>query len=578
MPRYLVGLLVAAACAHSPATRPAPDANARALVVSDAVLHHAFAKYVAFPTSLRMPGERFDTMPPSSLAEVRAYRDREDALGRELAAIDAAGLTDANAKLALELARDYLDRSKALRVCRDELWAVSPASNGWQVGMGNLAMIQPVGTDDLRAQALARFGRLPSFIDDQIATLREGLKLGYAAAEPSVQAALAQISALEQMPVEQSPFFSPAARDTDPAFRDKLATLVRDQIDPALHRYRTFLADEYLPHARKTAGVASLPSGEACYRAALRYYTSLDLDPREVHELGVRRLAELEGEMKDIAQRSFGTSDVPALLQKLKTDPQYTYRDKDDITKQTEAALARARAAMPQAFGLQPKADFVLAPIPSYQEKAASPYYLGAALDGSRPAEYRVRYYEPTKQSRANGEAIAFHEVIPGHHLQVTIAHERSMLPSIARFLILSGYSEGWGLYAERLADELHLYSGDVERLGMLSLAALRAVRLIVDTGMHVQGWDRQKAIDMMMQHTTFNADQSAAEIDRYIAWPGQAASYMIGEREITRLREQAKQALGPRFDLRAFHDRVLEHGTIPLSLLRRYIEDWIKR
>jgi len=224
-----------------------------------------------------------------------------------------------------------------------------------------------------------------------------------------------------------------------------------------------------------------------------------------------------------------------------------------------------------------PKADFVLEPIPAYQEKAASPYYMMAALDGSRPAAYRVRYYEPTHQSRANGEAIAFHEVLPGHHLQDAIASERTELPGMARFLIISGFSEGWGLYSERLADELHLYSDDIARLGMLSMAAVRAVRLIVDTGIHTQGWDRQKAIDLMMQHTTFNADQSAAEIDRYISWPGQATSYLVGEREITRLREHARAALGARFDLREFHDRVLEHGTVPLTLLRRYIEDWIK-
>lgn len=576
MIRVLSVATLFAACAHAPTAR-ATGPNARAMAVSDAVLHEVFARYPSLPTQLLVPGERLDTLPASSLADVRAYRDREDALAKEAAAIDEAAITDPDARLALELARDHLERSRKLRICREELWTVSPGLLGWQVAFGNLAQVQPVGTDDLRAQALTRFGKVAQFVDDQIAALREGMKVGYTAAEPSVQAVLAQLAVLEAMPVEQSPFFSPAARDSDPAFHERMSALVRDQITPALHRYRTFLTDEYLPHARKTPGVASLPDGEACYRAALRYYTSLDLDPREVHELGVRRLAELEAEMKEIAQRAFGTTDLAAVMQRLRSDPAYTYKDKDDITQQTTGALARARAALPSAFGLLPKAEFRLEAIPAYQEKAASPYYMAAALDGSRPAAYRVRYYEPTHQSRANGEAIAFHEVLPGHHLQMAIAGERTRLPGMARFLIISGYTEGWGLYSERLADELHLYSDDVERLGMLSLAAVRAVRLIVDTGIHTQGWDRQKAIDTMTEHTTFNADQSAAEIDRYIAWPGQATSYVIGEREITKLREQARAALGARFDLREFHDRVLEHGTVPLPLLRRYIEDWIK-
>jgi uncharacterized protein (DUF885 family) len=552
------------------------DANARARAVADATLQLVFERFPGLPTSLRVPGEKYESLGPSSVAEFRAYEQREDAVFADASAIDLAAVTDPNAKLGLEVARDQLERSRGSRVCHGELWRVSPSIPGWQVALGTLAQIQPVGTAEARAHALVRFGKLARYIDDQIAALRVGVKLGYTAAKPSVVAVIAQVTALEQLPVEESPFFSPAARDTDPAFRDQFTALVRDQIDPAIHRYRTFLADEYLAHARETPGVSALPAGAACYRAELRFYTSLDLDPREVHELGVRRLAEIEGEMKEIAQRAFGTTDLAAVMQQIKTDPRYTYRDKDDITKQTETALARARAALPTAFHLLPKADFTLEPIPAYQEKAASPYYLQAALDGSRPAAYRVRYYDPTHQSRANGESIAFHEVLPGHHLQLAIAAERTELPGLARFVIVFGYSEGWGLYSERLADELHLYSGDTERLGMLGLAAVRAVRLIVDTGIHTQGWDREKAIDLMVQHTTFNADQSAAEIDRYISWPGQATSYVVGEREITRLREEAKHALGARFDLRVFHDHVLEHGAVPLPLLRRYIEAWI--
>jgi uncharacterized protein (DUF885 family) len=568
--RSLFALCLLATAAH------ANDADKKALALGEAVVHEFFVDSPARATMLRVPGARYDELPPDSLAGVRARQEREDALSKQLAAIDSKALTDAGARTAIAIAREFLEGEKRTRVCRWELWSVSPAFNGWQIGMSILAQLQPVGTDELRKQALARFGKLPGYVDDQIAALREGLKQNIVAPEPTVRAALQQIDALEKMPVEASPFFTPALSDGTPAFKEQFARLVREQLQPALHRYGEFVRNEYLPHARKAVGLGALPFGDACYRASLRRFTTLDLDPKAVHELGLKRLDELETEMKEIAKRSFGGAELPALMQKLRSDPKFVYKDRDDITKQSESALARAKAALPSTFHLLPKADFRLEPIPSYQEKQASPHYLAAALDGSRPAAYRVRYYEPQKQSRANGESIAFHEVIPGHHLQIAIANERKEIPPIARYIGNSGFSEGWGLYAERLSDEMHLYSDDLERLGMLSMAAVRAVRLVVDSGMHALGWDRQKAIDTMMRHTTLSVDQAGAEIDRYISVPGQATAYTVGMLEIFELREKAKKELGAKFDLREFHDRVLENGAVPLGVLRENVDRWI--
>jgi uncharacterized protein (DUF885 family) len=246
------------------------------------------------------------------------------------------------------------------------------------------------------------------------------------------------------------------------------------------------------------------------------------------------------------------------------------------MTAQATSAIARAKVAMPRAFDLMPTSDVVVEPIPAFAEKNASAHYLMAALDGSRPAAYRIRLYQADKQSRISGEDIAFHETIPGHHLQVNIANQRADLPGLSRFGLISGYSEGWGLYAERLADELGLYSTDADRFGMLTGSAMRAVRMVVDTGIHALGWDRQKAIDTIMAHTDLSQDRASAEIDRYIAWPGQSPSYMIGFLEITALRAEATRELGAAFDLRAFHDRVLENGAEPLPVLRRHVEEWI--
>jgi uncharacterized protein (DUF885 family) len=219
----------------------------------------------------------------------------------------------------------------------------------------------------------------------------------------------------------------------------------------------------------------------------------------------------------------------------------------------------------------------VLEPIPKFQERSSAPHYLSAALDGSRPAAYRVRLYRPEDQSRVIGEATAFHEVVPGHHLQVNVANDRAELPSAARFLFFSGFSEGWALYAERLADELGLYSSDADRFGMGSNFAWRAARLLIDSGLHAFGMSRESAIELLLANTALSRDQAEAEVDRYIAWPGQASSYLLGYLEIRALRDEAERSLGPGFDLRAFHDVVLGGGGVPLPVLRQRVEAWLR-
>jgi uncharacterized protein (DUF885 family) len=241
------------------------------------------------------------------------------------------------------------------------------------------------------------------------------------------------------------------------------------------------------------------------------------------------------------------------------------------------AALARAHAMLPQWFGRVPRAEVVVEPYPAFQEKTAP---LGeaqaAAADGSSPGKYLINTYQAEQQSKAGLEATAFHEAYPGHHTQFTIAQERTDLHAISRYFFLSGYGEGWALYTERLADEMGLYGSDLDRLGMLSNEAWRAARLVVDSGIHGLGWSRQQALDYMDAHNTNSHELNAAEVDRYIAVPGQATSYMLGALEIRRLREQAEAALGDRFDIRAFHDLVLEDGAIPLDQLGGKVERWV--
>jgi uncharacterized protein (DUF885 family) len=570
----------ATATSAAPTTTSAPkDASAsakRASEIADLVLADTFEQFPERATLLRAPGMTFDKLPDDSIDGARARADKHEALLAELRAMDRSALTGAPA-LAYDLALENLADQSRARVCRTELWTVSQSISGWQTRFAVLAQVQPVGTDALRAQALARFASLPAYIDAQITALREGMRLGYTAAQLTVHEVMDQLDALLAAPPEKSPFYSPADRDGNPDFQAKFKSLAQDGIYTAGHKYRDFLEKEYLPKARASISVSANPDGDACYRALLKLFSSVDLDPKEVNAKGLARLDEIETEMKALSAKSFGGVDVATLLQKFRTDPQYLYKDKDEMIAQATNAIARAKAAMPKVFHLMPASDVTVEPIPAFQEKSASAHYLFASLDGSRPAAYRIRLYQADKQSKISGEDIAFHETIPGHHLQVNIANQLKDLPALARFGFISGFGEGWGLYAERVADELGLYTSDADRFGMLSGSTMRAVRMVVDTGIHALGWDRQKAIDMIMAHTDLSLDRATAEIDRYIAWPGQSPSYMIGYLEIAALRKEAEAALGDKLDIRAFHDRVLENGAVPLPLLRSNIESWIK-
>jgi uncharacterized protein (DUF885 family) len=503
------------------------------------------------------------------------WRDREDAWFTRVSAISAAGLEGKPAEVTLAVLRESLESARGSRVCRPELWSVSQLF-GWQVAYPRLGSIQPLGDSAARAQALTRWRAIPRLIDQDIANLREGVKAGYTAPRGNVDAVLQQIDALIAAKPDASPFSLMAGRDSTPEFRTALVGIVRDEITPALKRYRAYLADEYRAQARTDPAVAALPNGADCYRAATRAFTTLDMPPREVHELGLREMARIEKEMRAIGERSFGTSNVRSLLERLRTDRRYTFRSREELIRVAEDAVARAKAAAPKMFSRMPKADMIVEPCQAFEEKSGCPgSYSPASEDGSRPGRYRINAGSPRTTPRAAAEATAFHEGIPGHHFQVALAAERPGAHPLTRYLFNSGFGEGWALYAEQVANELGLYSSDLDQLGRLSSDALRAARLVVDPGIHALGWSRQQAIDYMLAHTAESKAFIESEVDRYIILPGQATAYMIGRLEIERLRHEAEQRMGPRFDIRAFHDHVLEDGSVPLAFLRQKIERW---
>jgi uncharacterized protein (DUF885 family) len=368
-----------------------------------------------------------------------------------------------------------------------------------------------------------------------------------------------------------------ASRDSAPGFRDSVNAIVGGAILPAVQRYRDYVATEYLSRARTTTDVSSLPHGAECYQALVRNFTTVDISPRALHRLGFQQMDAIERELRPIAERSFGTSDLPKLMERLRSDPQYLITDRADAIATAERAVSRAKAAMPRWFGRLPKSDVIVDPCLPFEEKSGCPNsYLPGSPDGSRPGRWRINAGTEPPQPRAILEATAFHETIPGHHLQTAIAQERAGASPITQYFGFSGFSEGWALYAERLAMEMQLYSSDLERVGELGSQALRAARLVVDPGLHVLGWSRQQAIDYMLAHTSESRQNVESEVDRYIAGPAQATSYMVGRIQIDSLRARAEARLGPKFDIRAFHDHVLENGAVPLSLLRSHVQTWV--
>jgi uncharacterized protein (DUF885 family) len=306
----------------------------------------------------------------------------------------------------------------------------------------------------------------------------------------------------------------------------------------------------------------------------IRVQTSLEMDPEELHRLGLEQVAKFRHDLSELGAKALGTSDVAEIQKKLRSDPAMHFGSAEEVESKAREALARAKAAVPNWFGIQPKADCQVKVMGMHEAPYSTiAYYRNPAMDGSRPGYYMINTYQPETRPRYEAEALAFHESIPGHHLQIAIAMELKGLPEFRKHQGVTAFVEGWGLYAERLADDMGLYSSDLDRIGMLSYDAWRACRLVVDTGLHAMGWSRQQAIDYMVENSVLAENNIVNEVDRYLTWPAQALAYKVGQLEILKLRDEGKRRLGDRFDLKAFHDAVLRNGAVALPILRQQVE-----
>ena len=527
--------LILSACSEAPTETTAERVNR----IASEFVHGYYNQFpeevyeVGYPDS---PPDRFGDHSEAALA---AWDARIDDWLTQLDQIDVSELTGTPTAITYVFARERMQVLVDKRICHNDLWNISPTWTGWPFMIASTLAVQPVEDDDDRGAALSRAADIARFLDVEVSNLRRGIDQGYVAAQSNVDAVVEQVTSLIETPVEDSPFFSPAARSDNDAFIAEYRDAIESGVYPAMTAYRYFLRGNY--SGRDTIGVSANPDGDACYAASARYWSSLSMDPAEIHRLGLSEMARIQSEMLLLAQKSFATDDVKALLEELRTDPRYTFASEQAVLDFVSAAVERSRVAVHSWFGNVPDADVVVIPSPAYEKDSGGGFYSAGSADGSRPGTIQVGTYNPTTISKAGIES-----------------------------------AEGWGLYSEHIAEEMGLYSSPVTLFGKFSDEAWRAARLVVDPGIHVMGWTRDQAVDYMMEHSAVSRDQATSEINRYAAVPGQATSYMVGSLEIQRIRRNAEAVLGEQFDIREFHDRLLANGGVALPMLGTAIDAWI--
>lgn len=458
------------------------------------------------------------------------------------------------------------------------------ALGGVHSQFADLMLPTPMNTGAQAEQLLARMAAYPRLMDQLLARMREGIRLGWVPAREVLERARGQLDAQLALAVDDSPFYGPfkrLGRDVPPDQRAVLqargrAAIERDVL-PTLRKLRAFIADEYLPKAPANGALAGYPQGPEVYAMLVRHRTTTALTPRQIHDIGLRELERLHGEIRAVMQQLKFEGDFAAFVKHLNSDPKYFVSSPEALLAGYREIGKRIDAELPRLFAELPRVPYGVRAMPSFRGPDAAEYYDRPPQDGSRPGWFNAAASGFAKKPTWSMATLTAHEAVPGHHLQIARAIELKGLPEFRRGGFgYTAFSEGWALYAETLGLEIGLYDDPAVRFGHLQAQALRAARLVVDTGIHALGWSRQQAIDFMLARTGLDVGFVTSEVDRYTSTPGQALAYMIGQLKIQELRQRAKTALGPKFDLRRFHNAVIDQGALPLDTLEREIDAWI--
>ncbi|MEC8469336.1 MAG: DUF885 domain-containing protein [Pseudomonadota bacterium] len=442
----------------------------------------------------------------------------------------------------------------------------------------------PMATETDYVDWLARLENLPAQLAQYQALLQAGVDRERTQARIIIERVPNQLDALIVDNPEDSPFWGvfetlPASISPETAaeLKSSARLIIADQLTPAYAEFKRFIEEEYLPKTRVRPGIGTLPGGKAVYAMLARHFTTTDMTPEEIHNIGLSEVARIRGEMEEVIEEVGFDGDINAFNDFLRTDPQFYYETAEELLEGYQAVSKRLDPELVKLFGKLPRMPYGVRPIaPELAPDTTTAFYMRPALDGSRPGWYYVNLYKPEVRPKYEMEVLSVHESVPGHHLQIALAQEIEGLPEFRRNSSVTAFIEGWGLYSERLGYDMGLYKDPYSRYGQLIYDMWRAVRLVVDTGIHYFGWSRQEAIDYFKDNAAKTEADIINEIDRYIGWPGQALAYKIGQLKMLELRAKAEDELGDRFDIRAFHDELLGAGAIPLDALENRMNQWI--
>ena len=577
--------LLLAACAARPAAQPEISASSRLQPLFAEFWEESLALHPLQATSVG--DNRYNDRLPNTLGA--EYRAREHAFDEKwlarIKAIDAARLGEQD-RLSAAVFRRNLERDLEGERFPDWLIPVNQfyniASTFVQLGSGTGS--QPFKTVPDYDNWAERAAQVPILFDQAIANMREGLAKGCVQPTVLMTKAIAQLDALTVATPEQSLFWQPIAH-LPPNFSDAdrqritaaYRALIGQQLLPAYARLRDYLRNDYLPKTRASVGRDGLPDGAAWYAFRVRAITTTDLTPAQIHELGLGEVARIQGEIRAVMAQVGFKGDLKAFFAYANSDPRFAFASEDALLGAYNALSARVQAGVPRLFSIQPKAGFEIRPVEAFRAQAqAGGSYQRPSEDGSRPGIFYVNTYDLASRKTWQAESLFLHEAIPGHHFQIGIQQELHGVPAFRRFGSFTAYVEGWGLYAESLGREVGVYTDPYQYFGRLQAELFRATRLVVDTGLHAKGWTRQQVIDYMLGNAGQTETNAVAETERYMAVPGQALAYKIGELKILALRARAEKALGEKFDLREFHTQILKDGAVPLDVLDAKIDRWI--
>lgn len=566
---------VAVAVAQSTAKTMAPALQA--IVDQSWQLQLSASPEMAYGMGDKSAAGKLQDLSPEALVKLN---QGQIAILAQLKALDRSKLSKED-KINAQILEDQIQNEVDLYKYKDYYLPIT-AESGFHAYISSIAQGRFNTLEDYQ-NYLGKLKALPTYFAQQTHWLKQGLKEGITPPKATLKGFENSISAYI-LPVEKSSYFKPFTQYPSHFTEAQKAQLtqegrasVEQNVLPTYQAFYDFMTQEYMPNTRENIAANSLPDGDAFYENRVRYYTTLNMTSAEVHELGLKEVKRIRQEMEQVIKSVGFKGSFADFLHFLRTDPQFYTTSADQLLKEAAFIAKKADAILPKYFGKLPRKPYGIAPVPAeIAPKYTSGRYSGSNRD-DEPGYYWVNTYALDKRPLYELEALTLHEAVPGHHLQISLNSELSSLPDFRRYSYISTFGEGWGLYSEYLGLEAGFYQDPYSNFGRLTYEMWRAARLVVDTGMHAQGWSREQAIEFMASNTALSLHNVTTEIDRYITWPGQALSYKIGELTIKRLRAKAEQALGDKFDIRIFHDAVLENGSVPMSVLEQQINDFIE-